>query len=94
MAKTAKTARNNYDNLDYLLNIYYDLVYHKIPERSYRFDPIARKSIKLIDLKKNNDFDYSDILDSEFKYIDARNKRLHFKRKSKTGYPCQVSFGY
>lgn len=83
----------NYDNLDYLLNIYHDLVYQKVPEKSYRLEPISRKNIKLIDLKKSDKFDYTDIFDAEFKYDGIRHDRLHFKRKSKTGYPCEVAFG-
>ncbi|VBB18074.1 hypothetical protein YASMINEVIRUS_537 [Yasminevirus sp. GU-2018] len=82
-----------YDNLDFLLNIYNDLIYHKTPENSYRFDPITRKGIQLVDLKKPSTFDHSQVFDGELKYLGAYNNRLHFKRKSKSGYPCHVMFG-
>lgn len=84
-----------YDNLDFLLNIYSDLVYSKTPEKNYRFEPIVRKGIKLIDLKKDSSFNYDEIIDTgaNFKYLGTYNGRLHFKRKSKTGHPCHVMFG-
>src|SRR2546427_298743 len=82
-----------YDDLDFLLNIYYDLIYHKVPENIYKFEPISRKSIELIDLKKPSDFNGSYIFKGELKYLNHHNGRLHFKRKSKTGYPCHVSIG-
>lgn len=89
------SAKNNYDNLDFLLNIYYDLVYHKNPEKDYRLEPISRKNIEMIDLKKPSDFDSSYIFSGDFKYLGFRNGRLHFKRKSKTGgYPCELSIGF
>lgn len=85
---------NVYDNIDYLLNIYYDLVYRAKPEKNYIFEPITRKNIELIDLKKPKDFDYSNIFDADLKYIGYYNERYHFKRKSNIGFPCQMSFGY
>src|SRR5438477_6348236 len=82
-----------YDDLDFLLNIYYDLIYHKTPEKNYKFEPISRKSIQLIDLKKPTNYDGSYILDADLKYLGHHNGRIHFKRKLKTGYPCQLSIG-
>jgi hypothetical protein len=87
---------NKYDKLDFLLNIYYDLVYRPVPQRKYRFDPIDLNKIELNDLKKDKTFDYSHILDGAFKYIGTYNSRLHFKRKTdpnKQGHPCHVMIG-
>ena len=88
------SVNTDYNNLDFLLNIYYDLVYHKIPEKNYRFESIARKHISLIDLKKPASFDASDIFQADMKYIGVRNNKIHFKRKSQTGYPCNISIGF
>ena len=82
---------NRYDNLDFLLNIYNEAIYQETSE--FGFEPIVRKNIQLADLKKDNTFDYNHIFDGEFNYLGIYNNRIHFKRKSKSGYPCHVMFG-
>ncbi|AYV77566.1 MAG: hypothetical protein Dasosvirus7_13, partial [Dasosvirus sp.] len=62
------STKNSYDNLDFLLSIYYDFVYRKVPEKNYAFAPISRSHIQLIDLKKPDNFDASYLLDGDFKY--------------------------
>ena len=89
----------NYDNLDFLLNLYNDLIYTMNPENQYRSEPITRKGIKLIDLKKDSSFDKNQNLifsksDDKIKYLGTYNNRIHFIRKSKTGFPCRMMFGY
>jgi len=88
------TTSNNYDDLDYCLNIYYDMVYRKTPEKNYMFKPISRKNIELIDLKKPSDFNGDFVLAENLEYIGYHNERFHFKRKSETGFPCDCSFGW
>ena len=84
----------DYDNLDFLLNIYFDYIYNKVPERNYAFEPFTRKNIRMIDLKKPNTFDWSEIFNASFKYLGYYNDRLHFKRKSNSSYPCELSIGF
>jgi hypothetical protein len=84
----------NYDSLDFLLNIYNDYVYRKNPERQYIFKQINKKNIGLIDLKKPSDYDSTEIFNGEFEFLGYYNDRFHYKRKSKSSYPCQLSFGF
>lgn len=94
-------ADESYDNLDYLLEIYYDFIYKKNSDSKYFMKPINRSEIKLIDLKKTDDFDYDYILENiknsnsknTIKFDRYMNQRLVFTRKS-DNYSCQLSFGY
>lgn len=83
----------SYDNLDYLLEIYYDFIYKSNPNSKYVMKPINRSEIKLIDLKKPKDYNYDHILNDKVKFDRHLNQRLVFIRKSKN-YSCHLSFGY
>ena len=51
-----------YDNIDFRTNILFDACYVKKPLECYKFDPIIKKNISLIDIKEPIDFDQSNIL--------------------------------
>lgn len=83
----------NYDDIDFRLNVLYDYMYNKDTQNCYNFEPLVKSNIKISDIKQSPDYDYSEIFNAEMKYIGFYNKRLHFKRISKTSYPCTVSIG-
>ena len=77
----------DYNNLDFLLNIYYDFIYRKTPDKSYIFNPIYKKKLQLINLKMPNDYDSSEIFNKKFKYLGYYNNKFNFKIKNNI--PCQ-----
>src|SRR6202012_5058588 len=84
---------NKYDQIDYCLNTLYDYFYNKDREGCYKFKPIIKNNIKLIDIKKLADFDYNDILTGKVKFMGKFNNKYQFKRYSETSYPCTISIG-
>ena len=38
---------DDYNNINFLLDIYYDLIYRKVSERNYMFKAISTKNISL-----------------------------------------------
>lgn len=101
-------ATNLYDNLDFCLEIYKNLSSgnydnnenkYKIVGKDfcYKFEPIVQDEIKMSDLKKDQNFDYSHIFDAEFEFVSFFNNKWNFRRfikinenKVKT---CMVSIG-
>lgn len=78
--------------LEVRLTTLYDKVYNKDSNECYKFLPIIKKNIKLIDLKEPNKFDESEVWDAKFEYIGFCNQRWDFKRTSNI-FPCTVSIG-
>ena len=91
----ASNSLKSYDNLDFLLNIYYDFIYRKESEKNYMFKAISTRNIKLIDLKKPDTFDAKRVIQktSSLDYEGYWNDRIHYKLKDNTGYPSQLSIG-
>jgi len=87
-------SQNDYDNLDFLLDILNDAIYKKTPERNYVFKSIQKKGIKLHDLKKDKSFDGNFILNGDFEYLGSNNGRMEFLRTVRPGYSCSVYFGF
>lgn len=88
-------SEKSYNNLDYLLKIYYEFIYSKKNRNKYFMKPIDKSNIKLIDLKKDENFDYEYIFDKDFEitFDGFQNDKLVFTRKGKN-YNCNLSFGY
>ena len=85
---------NDYLNIDFRLNVLFDAVYNETNNECYKFDPISKQNISLIDIKEPADFDCSIVFDKcSLKFIEYSNKRFHFKRASDSTYPCTVSIG-
>jgi hypothetical protein len=84
---------SNYDNLDYRLNILYDFVYNDNNNICYKFKPISISDISLDKIKMNNKTLEKEIFSEEIKYIGSTNNKYHFKRLSKTNYPCTITVG-
>ena len=84
---------SNYDNLDYRLNILYDYVYNENNNICYKFKPISVSEISLDKIKMNNKILEKDVFSEEIKYIGTTNNKYHFKRLSKTHYPCTITVG-
>ena len=89
MSKT----NNEYELLEYRMNMLYDYVYNKNSTECYTFQPIIKNDIKLINLKEPEDFDITHIFNGSFKFMGRYNTRYHFKRISETSYPCTVAIG-
>lgn len=83
---------DNYDNIDFCLSLLYDYRYNEKKHRCIEFLPIIEKNIKLNDLKKPSNFNYSDILKSLFKFLGKWNGQFHFKLYRKE-FQCNLSIG-
>jgi len=84
----------DYSNLDFRLNVLFDSVYNEDSSECYTVKPIVRNNITLLDIKENEEFDTSSVFNnSNIKFIEYSNKKMHFKRTSDTTYPCTISIG-
>jgi hypothetical protein len=91
---------NSYDNLEYLLDIYYNFIYKSKDnvESKYFIKPIIRGEIKEIDIKKGADFDYDYIFENirlKFKnYVDGKFIFTRKSNKKENQKSCDFTFGY
>lgn len=87
------TTQNNYDDLDFCLNTMFDFYYKKSEDTCYIFKPILKNAIKMIDLKKDNTYDYTNIFTGKFSFMLTHNKKPSWKRTSDSTYPCTITIG-
>jgi len=83
---------NEYDNLDFRLNLLYDATYGNKTSQ-YSIHPIIRNNITLLDIKTPIFYDYSHVFNEDINFIGKYNGKYIFKRKSKTSYPCNLTIG-
>jgi hypothetical protein len=83
---------NNYDNIDYCLNVLYDFVYGK-STTCYKLKYESLKNVSIDNLKKNSDFDVSKIFQGIFTFVNENHNNLIFKRSSKSSYLSMVRIG-
>ena len=84
---------NKYDDVDFCINTLYDFVYSKKSNKCYKIKYIQHKNIQLIDIKKQPNFNYDDILkNTDIKYIGKNFDRYIFKRYSDT-FPVMLRIG-
>ena len=86
-------SNNPYDDIDYCLELLYDSIYKDDTTELYKLERIIRKDIKISDLKKDKDFDFSKILSNKFKLHGYYNDRLHYTRIGDI-YPSTMSVGF
>ena len=82
---------NRYDDIEFCANILYDYAYGNQVE-CYRVNYETKINIPIDQLKKNNNFNYSNVFDADIKYIKSNNvydinDRYLFYRKPISGYP-------
>ena len=85
---------NNYDQLDFCLNTLHDYINNKSTNTCYIFKPIFRNSLKLSDIKKSSDFDFTHIFNAKFDFINIYNNKWLFTRTSDSSLTCSLSFGF
>ncbi len=83
---------NLYDDIDYCLEVLYESIYNKDNDECYSFNAINKKDIIIDDLKKDSNFNYSNVLSGKFKFMGLYNHRVHYKRDGK--YPCTIAIGF
>ena len=81
---------NNYDDIDYCLNILFDYVYNKTT--CYTLN--NKQIITLSDIKKHKNFDFKHIFKAEFKFMHFHNNKIAYKRISETSYPATIDIGF
>jgi len=81
---------NKYDDIDFCLNILYELIYNNKTKACYVIKHINPQLIKLIDIKKDITFNTKKIFkNQDFKYINNYNSTLEFKKYSKSSFNSQ-----
>ena len=82
---------NKYDNIDFCLDILFNFIYSESNHDCHYFKYIDINNIELIDIKKLDNFDYSDVF-NKLKYIGKDTTRFIFKR-SGDPHSCLVCVG-
>ena len=67
---------NNYDNVDFCLDLLYNFIYKKDKKDSYILNYINLNDIKSNDVIKSDDYNYEHVFKNEFKIVDERNDYL------------------
>lgn len=80
---------NSYDDIDFCLNLLYDMVYGKSTE-CYELRYESKTNIDTELLKKGESFDYSRVFDTKIEFKMVNNNRVIFERASDTSYPCLI----
>ena len=85
--------RIGYDDIDFRINVLYDVVYNKSPSQ-YTLQPIVKKSIKddLKHIKMPKEYDPSNIFNGSLEYMGKYNGKYTYKRSSDKSHICTVSF--
>ena len=91
---------NKYDSIDFCTNILYDYVYNRNKtNKCYIVKYIQKSNIQLINIKKNDNYDYNNVLKHtktspvKVKYVGKNKGRYIFKKYSKTGFPTMLRVG-
>ena len=85
-------SENMYDNIDYCLNLLYESIYNSKTDECYTFNTINKKEIILDDIKKSDNFNFTDVLTGKIKKMGIYNNRLHYKKDGT--YPYTISIGF
>ncbi len=84
---------NLYDNIDYCLEILYESIYNNSNDECYNFNTINKKDIIIDNIRKELNFNYSNVLSGKFKFMGLYNNRVHYKRDGNQ-HPCTVAIGF
>lgn len=76
----------NYNNLDFRINLLYNAVYNKNTQDDYEVEPIVLSNIRLIDIKLSKYANLSSVFDGKFTYLGKHNGYWEFKRQSENSH--------
>lgn len=83
---------NEYDHVDFRINIMYDAVYNPV-KSPYILHPIVKSSISLLDIKMPEDYNYNNVLSEKLDYIGKYNNKISYKRTCDSAHSSTVTFG-
>jgi hypothetical protein len=84
---------NIYNDINYCLDTLYDSIYNTKSEECFSFNTIHKKDISIDDIRKDNNFDYSEVLKGNIEKMGIYNNRLHYKIKNKNkAYTIGIGF--
>jgi len=86
-------SENIYNNIDFCLTTLYDSIYNSKTDECFIFNTINKKDITIDDLKKSDDFDFTDVLRGNIEKMGIYNTRLHYKIKNKS-YTYTIGIGF
>lgn len=86
-------SENIYDNIDFCLTTLYESIYNSKSEECFTFNTINKKDITIDDLKKPDDFNFTEVLKGNIEKMGIYNDRLHYKIKNKTN-PYTIEIGF
>jgi len=80
-----------YSDIEFCTNLLFNAIYGA-NDNCYQIQTIDRKNIKMEDLRKPLDYDYSDIFKGKIKYLGYYNNRIHYK-VTQHFHPYEISIG-
>jgi hypothetical protein len=84
----------NYNNINYLINLLYDHIYDNNSSRCTKYDKITKKDINLLNIKKSNTFDYTDLVfNDEIKFIGKFVYKCFYKKYLPSKYSATIRIG-
>jgi len=84
---------NLYDNIDYCLEILYESIYANKTDECYSINSINKKDIVIDDIRKDKDFNFSEVLTGNIKKMGIYNNRLHYKKEN-SGNSYTIAIGF
>ena len=84
---------NNYSDIEFRINLLYDVVYNEQKLNCYNMLPIIKNNLSLIDLKEPEQINLEHVFDKDIKYVEERNDRYYFTRYSESSYSTTLVIG-
>src|SRR3989344_5009691 len=84
---------NNYSDIEFRINLVYDVVYNEQKLNCYNMLPIIKNNLSLIDLKEPEQINLEHVFDKDIKYVEERNDRYYFTRYSESSYSTTLVIG-
>src|SRR5687768_10551987 len=89
-----KINKIDYDNVEDLINVLYDFAYNKNSKNHYRYVYIPKHKIEAWQYKKDSNFDWDQVFNTEIKLIGEKNGKIIFKRYSNSSFATTLTVGF
>ena len=86
-------SENLYDNIEYCIELLHESIYNSKTDECYTFNTINKKEIIIDDIKKDSNFNFSEVLTGKIKKMGVYNNRVHYKKEGSI-HPYTISIGF
>ena len=84
-------SNTKYSDIEFCTNLLFNAIYG-VNDNCYQIQTLDKKNIKLEDLRKPLDYDYTDIFKGKIKFLGIYNRRLHYK-VTQHFHPYEIAIG-